>query len=107
MPESTENSPRARAVRTIERRRRFQAHVAFQALLVAVLAIVWAVSEYHNAGGWPTGFRTGRQAQDWDPWIVYPALVAVTAVGIHAWHLFGRKEITESDIRRELARCDR
>ena len=104
MSDSTANSPRARAVRAIERRRRFHAHAGFQALLLGLLAVVWAVSEYHNAGGWPSGFRTGRQAQDWDPWIIYPVLVAVTAVGVHAWHVFGRKEITESEIRRELAR---
>src|SRR3712207_5619514 len=103
MSDSTGNSPRARALRRIERRRRFHAHAAFQAALLLLLAVVWAVSEYHNAGGWPTGFRTGRQAHDWDPWIVYPMLVALTAVAIHAWHLFVRKEITEDEIRREMA----
>ena len=105
MSELTPDARRERAVRELERRRCFQAHVAFQVILLAVLAVVWAVSEYHNAGGWPTGLRTGRDAHDWDPWIVYPVIVAVAAIAIHAWHVFGRRPISEADIRRQIARC--
>ena len=104
MPDRTTDSRRATAIRALERRRRFHAHVAFHAVLLAVLAVVWAISEYHNAGGWPTGFATGRDDRDWDPWIVYPVLVAATAVAVHAWHLYGRRPITEDDVRREMAR---
>jgi hypothetical protein len=67
---------------------------------------VWATTEYHNAGGWPTGFRTGRQNHDWDPWMVYPLIAGTLAVAVHAWVAFGRRPLTEGDIRREIGRME-
>src|SRR5215210_8873671 len=65
---------RALATERIRRRRNFQLHIAAYILGTLTVTIVWAVTEYHNAGGWPTGFRTGRQNHDWDPWIIYPLI---------------------------------
>ena len=92
------------AVERVRRRRNLRLHVVATVVASVFVTVVWATTEYHNAGGWPSGFRTGHHAQDWDPWIVYPGLVALTALGTHAWHVFARKEITERDIRREMAR---
>jgi hypothetical protein len=62
------------------------------------------VTEYRNAGGWPTGFRTGRQNHDWDPWIVYPLTAGSVLLAADAWHTFRRGPISELEIRRETAR---
>jgi hypothetical protein len=72
----------------------------------SVLFLVWATTEYQNAGGWPTGFRTGRQNHDWDPWIVYPLILGTLALAIHWWVAFGRRPATEADIRREIDRME-
>ena len=99
------NDPlRARALERLRRRRNFLAHVVAHVVGSAFLVVVWATTEYQNAGGWPTGFRTGRMNHDWDPWIVYPLLAGTVALGIHAWIAFGRSPATEHDIAREIER---
>jgi len=95
---------RALATERIRRRRNFQLHIAAYILGTLTVTIVWAVTEYHNAGGWPTGFRTGRQNHDWDPWIIYPLIAGTIALTVHAWTTFGRGPTTEADINREMER---
>jgi hypothetical protein len=70
-----------------------------------LVAVIWATSEYHNAGGWPSqGFRSSGIHDVWNYWIIYPLMVWVVAMAGHAWYVFGRKSITESQIRREMER---
>jgi hypothetical protein len=95
---------RAVALDRIRRRRNFVAHVVAYLIGSLTLAIVWATTEYQNAGGWPTGFRTGRQNHDWDPWIMYPLIAGAIALGIHAWVAFGRRPATELEIAQEIER---
>ena len=90
----------------IRRRRNFVTHLIAHVAGSVFLILVWATTEYHNAGGWPTGFRTGRQNHDWDPWIMYPLIAGTLAVAIHAWVAFGRRPLTEGDIRREVSRIE-
>jgi hypothetical protein len=106
-PVETDNDDRrwrALALERIKRRRNFQIHLVAHLIGSLFLAVVWAVTEYHNAGGWPTGFRTGRMNHDWDPWIMYPLIAGTLAVAVHAWIAFGREPTTEADVRREVER---
>ena len=64
-------------------RRRRQAHAAIVGIVLTIVTIVWTTTEYHNAGGWPTGFATGREDRDWDSWIVYPWLGTLTTLAAH------------------------
>jgi hypothetical protein len=98
------DSLREQALRRLERKRKFQAHVLFYCVGMAVLLAVWALTEYQNAGGWPTGFRTGRQNHDWDPWIVYPLIGGSVLLAVDAWQTFRRGPISELDVRREMQR---
>ena len=93
------------AVDRLQHRRNFQVHVVAYLVGGLVLAIVWAVTEYHNAGGWPTAFRTGRMNHDWDPWIMYPLLAGAVSLAVHGWVAYGRRPPTEYDIEREIARA--
>jgi hypothetical protein len=90
----------------IRRRRNFTTHVIAHCAATVFLVLVWAVTEYQNAGGWPTGFRTGRMNHDWDPWIIYPVIAGTFALGLHAWVAFGRKPATDAEIEREVARIE-
>ncbi len=92
------------ATERIERKRRFQLHALAHVVGSIFVIVVWAVTEYHNAGGWPTGFRTGRMNHDWDPWVIYPLIAGTLALLTHAWVAFGREPATESEIRREIER---
>ena len=73
---------------------------------MALLVLVWATSEYHNAGGWPTqGFSQSSGIHDvWNFWIVYPVIAWVLIMAGRAWSVFGRHDITEDEVQREIER---
>ena len=66
--------------------------------------IVWAISEYNNAGGRPTdGFSQSSSIYHvWNIWIIYPVLGWGLILAIDAGFTYGRKPTTESEIRREM-----
>jgi 2TM domain len=103
----TTDDLRGQALDRIRRRRNFWTHAVIHTILCVVLILIWATSEYNNAGGWPTGFRTGRENRDWDPWIIYPLIALNLILAAHAWIAFGRRPPTEADVRREIERIER
>ena len=67
MPETADDSEeftRQQAIKQIERRRRFRIEIVLSAIGMAVLVAIWATSEYHTVGGWPT---QGFQPKFWNP----------------------------------------
>ena len=105
-PSDDELKLRKLAVKQLEAKRRFQMHAISYAGACVVLIVIWAITEYGNAGGWPTnGFsQSSSIPHEWNIWIIYPVLGLGLIVGIDAWTTFGRKPITESEIRREMDR---
>ena len=101
---ATEHALRDLAHERVRRRRNFHTHVFAHIVASAFLALVWAITEYNNAGGWPTGFRTGRMNHDWDPWIMYPLIAGTLAVATHGWIAFRSEPPTEEEIEREIER---
>ena len=53
-PATTGQLTREQAIKQIERKRRYWLSTAVSTLGLLILAAVWAITEYHNAGGWPT-----------------------------------------------------
>jgi hypothetical protein len=53
-PAASEQLARQRAIKQVERRRRFRVNATISALGMLILVAIWAISEFHNAGGWPT-----------------------------------------------------
>ena len=94
------------AVKQLERKRRFRKHAIVYVAVCILLVVIWAVSEYHNAGGWPTsGFsQSSSIPHEWNIWIIYPVLGLGLGLVIDAWHTFGQKPLTEREIRREMDR---
>jgi hypothetical protein len=97
---------RQQAIRHLERKRRFRISAAWSAVAVVILVAIWAISEYHNAGGWPTqGFSQSSGIHDvWNFWIVYPVGAILLLLAAHGWSVYGRKPISESEIKREMDR---
>jgi hypothetical protein len=97
---------REQAVRQIEQRRRFQGQLVGSAVGLVVLAVIWAISEYHNAGGWPTGgfSESSGIPNVWNYWIIYPALAWLVWLVARSWAVYGRRPISEDEIRREMHR---
>jgi hypothetical protein len=105
-PASSEQLARQQAIRQIERRRHFKIRAATGTLLMIILVVIWAFSEYHNAGGWPTsGFsQSSGIAHVWNYWIIYPAIVWVLLTAADAWRVYRQKPISEAEIKREIER---
>jgi protein-S-isoprenylcysteine O-methyltransferase Ste14 len=106
VPERGDAEVRELAVKQIERKRRFEMRAFAAAVLSAFLVVVWAVSEYNNAGGWPTnGFSNSSSIPHvWNDWIIYPLIGIGLCVAIDAWNTYRRKPITEAEIKREIDR---
>ena len=97
---------RQQAIRQIERKRRFKMRATMGTLLMIVVTVIWAFSEYHNAGGWPTnGFSQSSGIPNvWNYWIIYPLIAWVLLTAANAWWVFGRKPISEAEIKHEIGR---
>ena len=91
--------PRQQAIRQIERRRRFRIRATVGTLGMIILVVIWALAEYHNAGGWPTsGFSQSSGIPNvWNYWIVYPAIVWVLFTAADAWFVYGHKPVSEAE----------
>ncbi|HEY6311660.1 MAG TPA: 2TM domain-containing protein [Streptosporangiaceae bacterium] len=105
-PPDGDQLARQQAIRQIERRRRFRISTTWSAIAMVILVVIWAVSEYHNAGGWPVhGFSQSSGIHEvWNFWIVYPLGAWLLIVAAHAWAVYGNKPISESEIKREIER---
>lgn len=97
---------RQEAIKQIERRRRFRLSTVASAIGMAILVAIWAATEYHNAGGWPTqGFSQSSGIYDvWNVWIIYPAIAWVVLTAAHGWFVYMRRPISEQEIGREIER---
>jgi len=105
-PAEGDELARQQAIRHIERKSRFWISTIWSAVGVAILVVIWATAEYHNAGGWPVhGFSQSSGIHEvWNFWIVYPLGAWLLIVAAHAWAVFGNKPISEGEINREIER---
>ena len=106
VPAAGEQLARQQAIKQIERRRRFWITAAMSSLLMVILVIIWAMTEYRNAGGWPTqGFSDSSSIPNvWDDWIIYPAIAWVLFLTAHALLVSQNRPISETEINREIDR---
>jgi hypothetical protein len=97
---------RDQAIRQIERRRRYWISIAVSTTGMLVLTAIWAVTEYHNAGGWPThGFSQSSGIHDeWNMWIVYPLIAWAFLTTAFGLGVYLRRPISERTIQREIER---
>jgi phosphate/sulfate permease len=106
VPADGDDFARQEAIRQIERKRRFKISTATGAVGMIILVAIWATSEYHNAGGWPTdGFSQSSGIHDvWNFWIIYPLIAWVLATATYGWFVYGHKPISESEVKQEMER---
>ncbi len=103
---SSEQLARQEAIKQIQRKRRFWTSTFSWAVVMFLVAVIWAFSEYHNAGGWPTnGFSESSGIPNvWNYWIIYPVIVWVLLTAVDAWRVFRRRPISEAEIKHEMER---
>jgi hypothetical protein len=105
-PATSEQLARQEAIKQIELKRPFWIRAATGTVAMILVAVIWAISEYNNAGGWPTqGFsQSSGIPHVWNLWIIYPAIVWVFLTVAGGLTVYLRKPISEREIKRELDR---
>jgi len=99
---------RAQAVKQVERVRAFKLHLAASFLGMLLLTAIWAISEYHNAGGWAHSFsQSSGTPHVWNDWIIWPWMVWVFVMAVRAYAVFMRRPASETEIQREMDRIRR
>jgi H+/Cl- antiporter ClcA len=108
-PALAEDELRKLAVRHLEHVRKFKLYLSIYVISLLVLTPVWMVTQYESADGWPEHLSTrSRYPGDWDPWIMWVALVGgavVLVAGLRAYYF--DKPVTEAQIDREVERLQR
>jgi hypothetical protein len=82
----TDDSLREQAIVRLKKKRDFTTHVVVYVLVNAMLVGIWAA--------------TGRDFF----WPIFPILGWGIGLGANAWDVYGRKPITEGEIRQEMTR---
>lgn len=70
----------------LEKKRGFMAQVGSAVVISLFMIAIWAIS---------------GMGYFWPAWVI---VALVFGVGVHAWHLYGRKPITQADINAEVKR---
>jgi 2TM domain len=103
---SNEDELRALAVKQLERVRSFKLHLAASFIGMLLLTAIWAFSEYHNAGGWPSdGFSQSSSIPHvWNDWIIWPWMAWIFVMAVRAYAVFRHRPASEAEIQREMDR---
>ena len=94
---------RAWARKHVERVRKLKRDVAVFVLGMTALTALWAVIEWQENGAFER-FSSQGNPGDWEPWIVYVALVWGFLLGLDALKTYFDRPATEADVERELER---
>jgi len=86
---AAEQEIREQAVERLKKKRDFKTHVLMYVTVNVFLVVIWAVSD--------SGFF----------WPIFPILGWGVGVIANAWDVYGRKPISEDEIRREVERLRR
>ena len=80
---------RNRAQPRVERARKFKRSLAIYVLSLLVLTPTWVITQYYIQDGWPKHLSTrSRYPGDWDPWIIWVALIGAIIVVIYGYRAY-------------------
>lgn len=106
-PGPSEQLAREQAIKQIERRHHFKIRAAVFAVGMILLAFIWATTEYHNAGGWPTqGLNQSSGIPNaWNYRIIYPLIAWLLLTAADAWFVLrAQADLRTRDQARDRAR---
>jgi hypothetical protein len=94
-----EEALRLLAARHLKQVRKFRIYLSAYVLSMLVLTPVWIVTQYETADGWPKHLSSrSRYAGDWDPWIIWVALIGAVLVAIAGFRAYSSRADTEGEI---------
>jgi hypothetical protein len=96
---------RTLALRHLEHVRKFKLTLAVYVLSMVILTPVWIVTQYETADGWLKHLSSrSRYPGDWDPWLIWVALVGLAFVAIAGLRAYFDRPSTETEVEREIER---
>jgi len=99
---------REQALEQVQRVRIFKLHTVASFIGMLLLTCIWALTEYHNAGGWPHSFSQSSGTPGvWNTWIVWPWLAWSFITIVRAYVVYFRRPPSEAEIQREMNRMRR
>jgi hypothetical protein len=94
---------RAWARKHVERVHRLKRDLAVFVLGMVVLTAVWALIEWQDNGAFER-FSGGDNPGDWEPWILYVALIWGFFVALDALKTYFDRPTTDAEIERQIER---
>jgi NhaP-type Na+/H+ or K+/H+ antiporter len=102
---SEEATLRQLALRHVEHVRKFKLYVFVYIVSMLVLTPVWIVTQYETSPGWPRHLSSrSRYPGDWDPWLIWVALVGAVVVAVAGYRVYADRSDKPAEIDREVAR---
>jgi len=87
---SDETGLRDLALKRLKEKREFKIHATAYVLVNILIFVVWLV----------VAITSGA----WFPWFVFPLVGWGVGLGMHAWGVYGQKDVTEDEVQREMDR---
>jgi hypothetical protein len=94
---------RAWARKHVERVQRLKRDVAVYLLGMVSLTAIWALVEWQDNGAFER-LSGGNNPGDWEPWILYVALIWSFFVALDALKVFFDRPTTEAEVDRQIER---
>jgi hypothetical protein len=85
-----EDALRELALKRLNEKRDFKTHLVVYVLVNLLLIVIWLVS--------------AAVSGEWFPWFVFPLFGWGIGLGVHAWTVYGRRDISEDEIAREISK---
>jgi len=103
-----EEALRKLAAERLARVRRFKRSLSVYVLALLVLTPIWIVTQYETSPGWMKHLSSrSRYPGDWDPWIIWIALVGAVIVAVAAYRAYVDRPESEDEVEREVERLRR
>ena len=105
VPSGEDEALRKLAVRHLEHVRKFKLYLFVYVLSMLVLTPVWIVTQYETSPGWLEHLSSrSRYPGDWDPWLIWVALIGAVLVAIAGYRAYADRPTTEAAIEHEVER---
>ena len=99
---------RTLAQRHLEHVRKFRLYVFVYLLSLVVLTPVWIVTQYESSPGWLEHLSSrSRYPGDWDPWLIWVAIVGAVVVAIAGYRVYADRADSPAELEREVERLRR
>lgn len=104
-PVSEDEALRKLALRHLEHVHKFKLYLFVYVLSMLVLTPVWIVTQYETSPGWLKHLSSrSRYPGDWDPWLIWVALVGAALVAIAGYRVYADRADSPAEVEREIER---